>query len=1315
MVGQVWLEALQVSCGVKHSAVLARPHDDRDKNQYPNPLVFTFGSPENGRLGRPLEENEKEDAKDNYQTLFKVWNPVSALENKFIKMVACGSSFTLALTQEGELYSWGEGSSGALGTGYYDDIWEPRLIAFDYKKEKLPPMRFIAAGYAHSVGITNSGQMYSWGGGEMGQLGISTPQNVTVPTLAVMPRIKIEMAACGMYSTMVVTEDQLLFGCGANKNGQLGFPDLTNREKLEEVTFFSSEPVCWVACGANHTLVLTLAHKVFAFGNNNHYKCGIINPQEIGKNITVPTEVPFPLVANDYIYQLAASLNLSLAISKGGQCFTWGKDIGGLLGRPATVNKDMMMMMRMNEEGYNEEHNSPDEQEDVGPNPILDINFLKKDADSSDNDKLSVAIKDLKCGSAHTVALTNAGELFVWGSNEYGQHGLSTAEIERIYEARQELNKRKIAELPPECLPSQIRQFDIRVNKKVTYVATGHNHIIAVENFRKVYAWGRNFEGQLGVGYSCREVTEPTQVPDLTGFVIKEVVASEAHTLVLTELGELYAFGSPLYGRLGIGLASSLQVTPRKIKDIPRVVQISCGPAHSMALIVEETSDDRGVPTKEVVLYSWGSGWGGKLGHGNLDNYFAPTRVDTSVRFKQISCGYNHSAGISTRGKIYIWGPREYFGIIEKRASDIVGTYKVKPSDIDILKPTLFEHHIFGHFNFSHIALGNHYNVVLSENNVLYKWGLFENLYEEELQKIDDHTHLDQQLADLVRVEKHANILKNTFHSLPEMQDYIVRINCSSNHAVAFSQKYAYSWGLDSFTGRLGQTADIFDLDDEVQDSQGGLNRELKIKKLDNPKIIKFLSNIFNKNTQKLNIQKQVELMNETQSGKTKRSGRSKKSVESKMSRRTVDKNKSRNSKASQINNTSSMTSLIEIEEEDEVRVLSSTKKFLEALKESEEKNRYQKLLLKTEAVEGKLQELYRKFKEFKIVSNKLGGFAKSAENVIITRFLSPPFNLKPSTKHALQLPEEFAKNQQVYRHLYTILQLHPCYLRNIFRTKKIPVKKLYKIIKEIFGDMEKDKRKIRLLIALSLEILKEELKQKNPYTFNFDSLDDAANGTPLFTRLFKLLMKSDLQNIEYLDSVENKIRSYADIAQSNVSNKFMKPYALVFKGDEIQHIMTRYKNENEAFKFGEMERIVKRVKDTVDKLVDDISKTIFQGAQGNPMAHIIPGGIGMKEAAGHHDHKKKALSKDVKFLLKKCVEVTKDYFRDSDIILEQIQNKSLSLIFVPMREKIQKNKSAENFLNYMNLTDAFMMYIKGETFPCLNFFYIDIVNNLFQ
>ena len=307
--------------------------------------------------------------------------------------------------------------------------------------------------------------------------------------------------------------------------------------------------------------------------------------------------------------------------------------------------------------------------------------------------------------------------------------------------------------------------------------------------------------------------------------------------------------------------------------------------------------------------------------------------------------------------------------------------------------------------------------MVLSENNVLYKWGLFENLYEEELQKINDHTHLDQQLADLVRVEKHANILKTTFHSLPEMQDYIIRVNCSSNHAVAFSQKYAYSWGLDSFTGRLGQTADIFDLDEEGQDSEG-LNRELKIKRLDNPKINKYLSNIFNKNTQKLNIQKQVELMNETQSGKTKRSGRSKKSAESKMSRRTVDKNKSRNSKASQVN-TSSMASLIEIEEEDEVRVLSSTKKFLEALKESEEKNRYQKLLLKTEAVEAKLQELYKKFKEFKVVSNKLGGFAKSAENVIITRFLSPPFNIKPSTKHALQLPEEFVKNQQVF-HLLT-------------------------------------------------------------------------------------------------------------------------------------------------------------------------------------------------------------------------------------------------------------------------------------------------------
>jgi len=183
--------------------------------------------------------------------------------------------------------------------------------------------------------------------------------------------------------------------------------------------------------------------------------------------------------------------------------------------------------------------------------------FIKPRDDMSDEDKFSKSIKDIGCGLFHTVALTNAGELWVWGSNEYSQHGIETSIILKEYE---ELNKKKkkVSSLPPECFPHKVRQFDIKQNKKITHVATGSHHIIAVENNRKPYGWGRNIEGQLGIGKSCRDVNKPTPITELIGQTCKQIACSEAHTLFLNDFGEVFAFGSPQYGRLGLGLSTAL-------------------------------------------------------------------------------------------------------------------------------------------------------------------------------------------------------------------------------------------------------------------------------------------------------------------------------------------------------------------------------------------------------------------------------------------------------------------------------------------------------------------------------------------------------------------------------------------------------------------------------------------------------------------------------------------------------------------------------------------------------------------------------------
>ena len=1220
---------------------MAYPYNE-GKIKYAIASVFTFGSKENGRLGRPIDESvDGEDQNDKYN--LEVNNPKTSLGNKPMKMVACGSSFTLALSIHGHIYAWGCGSSGSLGTGYYDDVWEPKHIKIDSKKEEIPLIKFIAAGHAHAVAITENGQMYSWGSGEMGQLGIATPQNTAIPTEAVMPRIKISTASCGMYHTMVVTEDQILFGCGANKNGQLGFPDLSNREKLEEVTFFINEPVNWVACGANHTLALTLSHKVFAFGNNKHFKCGVHEIQEHSKNIAVPTEVAIPLDMNDYIYQIAASLNMSMAISKNGVVYTWGKSSGGLLGRSLATAKTPGI--KINEEGagtqiFDNNNNQGNEYEESlevnGPHEVEKF-FLKKEGETGENDKLSITVKDLHCGFSHTVALTNAGELFVWGSNEYGQHGVSSKELQKIHETKQPEINNKVIDLPSECLPSIVPQFDIRQNKKVTHVATGYYHVIAVENYRKVYSWGRNYEGQLGLGYSCKEVTEPSPVSELTGHIIKQIAASEAHSLVISEFGDLFAFGSPLYGRLGLGIVSSLQLTPRRIKDLPKVVQIRCGPTHSMAIIREKVSFEDEEPRYDDVLYTWGSGWGGKLGHGNLDNYFVPTRVDTSVRFSEIACGYNHSAGISTKGKIYVWGPREYFGLVEIKLSEVLGSYKAKPSDLYLLKPTLFEHHIFGHFSFKQIVLGNNYSIALSENNVMYKWGNFDNIIAEEFKKMEEHQHFDKELAELIRIEKHSNMLKNTFHSLPSMQDLIVGVDCAGNHAVAYSDRCAYSWGIDSYTGRLGHSGDILDLNGnkDKEDNSDTNTKNIHHKRLDQPKIIKFLSNIFNRNTQKIANQKQEEAANDAKSEVTKRSGRSRKSVESKRTINNKSKISARGSSAAKLN-ASSRTSLIGSDDENGEKGTTAVKQFIELLNDKETKDRYKNVVLHTERLETKVRDVYKMYKELKMASNKVSEFSKSTENLIISRLITQPFNITPSNKHIMKLPLEFTENKEAYRRLYTILQLHPCYLRNIYRERKIPLLKLYRIIKEIFGDLEGDRRKIKLFITVSLEILKEELKNKDSNELNFDSLTDEVNGTPLFTRLFKHLIKSDPQNIEYLNAVELKLKQTTESEIQKVANKFLKQFALIFKGKEVAQIMERYKNENEAFKLGEMEKIVKRVRDATEIVIEEISKK------------LIP------------DKKELSVSEDIKFLLGECISITKNSFTDTDIILGKIQSKAM-------------------------------------------------------
>ncbi len=83
---------------------------------------------------------------------------------------ACGSGHVLAISDNFSLYSWGCGANAALGFGSKTDVLNPRLLRII---EDGTPQDIIAVscGKYHSMCITKSRQIYSWGTGQGGRLG----------------------------------------------------------------------------------------------------------------------------------------------------------------------------------------------------------------------------------------------------------------------------------------------------------------------------------------------------------------------------------------------------------------------------------------------------------------------------------------------------------------------------------------------------------------------------------------------------------------------------------------------------------------------------------------------------------------------------------------------------------------------------------------------------------------------------------------------------------------------------------------------------------------------------------------------------------------------------------------------------------------------------------------------------------------------------------------------------------------------------------------------------------------------------------------
>uniref|UniRef100_A0A8C6HDX1 Uncharacterized protein n=1 Tax=Mus spicilegus TaxID=10103 RepID=A0A8C6HDX1_MUSSI len=87
---------------------------------------------------------------------------------------------------------------------------------------------------------------------------------------------------------------------------------------------------------------------------------------------------------------------------------------------------------------------------------------------------------------------------------------------------------------------------------KIIQVSCGHYHSLALSEGGHVFSWGRNSEGQLGLGKNSRSQAIPQKVKSLEGIPLAQVAAGGTHSFALSLTGTSFGWGSNRYGQLAL-------------------------------------------------------------------------------------------------------------------------------------------------------------------------------------------------------------------------------------------------------------------------------------------------------------------------------------------------------------------------------------------------------------------------------------------------------------------------------------------------------------------------------------------------------------------------------------------------------------------------------------------------------------------------------------------------------------------------------------------------------------------------------------------
>jgi alpha-tubulin suppressor-like RCC1 family protein/fibronectin type 3 domain-containing protein len=317
--------------------------------------VWTWGNNSYGQLG------------DGTTTLSN--RPQMIANISGVKVVAAGTYHNLVLKNDGTVWAWGSNGSGQLGDGTYTTRKVPQPVA------NLSNVKAIAAGESFSAVLKEDGTVWTWGGNSYGQLGDGTNTARTTPVQASISDV-ISIAA-GNSHLVALKTDGTVWAWGDNSSGQLGDNSLNNRNYPVRTRKSNDIRTTKVACGINTSYYINSSGLLYAWGNNSQ--------GQIGDGYTTNRTAPVLVSLQSKIIDIAGGALFAVALREDRTVWAWGRNDYGQLGDGTNVNKT-----------------TP-----------LQISGLS-------------GVTAVGCGTFHSMAWLNDGTVFAWGNNSWGQLGDGT-------------------------------------------------------------------------------------------------------------------------------------------------------------------------------------------------------------------------------------------------------------------------------------------------------------------------------------------------------------------------------------------------------------------------------------------------------------------------------------------------------------------------------------------------------------------------------------------------------------------------------------------------------------------------------------------------------------------------------------------------------------------------------------------------------------------------------------------------------------------------------------------------------------------------